>query len=196
MRSRWQRYLSLMTVISMMTVLLAACGGESPTATTAPTGGGAATATTGTSGGGAATATTAMGATDMTPTTAMAGGEMTPTTAGGAGMTPTEAGAAMGTPAGGGAAMTLPSDCSNVQLAYWNPFTGPDGPFMGKIVDAFNKDNPNIQVKMTTQSDYYVKLATSQAADQLPDVAIVHADQLATQVWNNVIRPMDDLVGS
>jgi multiple sugar transport system substrate-binding protein len=65
---------------------------------------------------------------------------------------------------------------------------------MGKIVDAFNQANPNIKVTMTTQRDYYIKLGTAQAADQLPDVAIVHADQLATQAWNNVIRPMDDVV--
>ncbi len=91
-------------------------------------------------------------------------------------------------------AMTLPETCSSVQLQFWNPFTGPDGPFMGQLVDQFNAANPNIMVTMTTQSEYYTQLGTAAASDTLPDVAIVHADQVATQAFRNVIRPIDDLV--
>lgn len=93
-----------------------------------------------------------------------------------------------------GAAGELPADCGTVQLVYWNPFTGPDGPFMGQMVDAFNSANPNIQVTMNSQSDYYTQLTTAAASDTLPDVAIIHADQLATNVFRNVIRPIDDMV--
>lgn len=88
----------------------------------------------------------------------------------------------------------LPADCGVVQLDYWNPFTGPDGPFMGQMVDAFNTEHPNIQVTMTTQSDYYTQLTTAAASNALPDVAIVHADQIATNAYRNVLRPMDDVV--
>jgi multiple sugar transport system substrate-binding protein len=84
--------------------------------------------------------------------------------------------------------------CGSVQLQYWNPFTGPDGPFMGQMVDAFNAENPDIQVTMTSQGDYYAQLSNAAAADTLPDVAIVHADQIATQAFRNVLRPIDDLV--
>lgn len=84
--------------------------------------------------------------------------------------------------------------CGPVQLQYWNPFTGPDGPFMGEMVDAFNASHPDIQVTMTSQGEYYTQLATAAAADTLPDVAIVHADQVATQAFRNVLRPIDDLV--
>ena len=84
--------------------------------------------------------------------------------------------------------------CGTVQLQYWNPFTGPDGPFMGEMVDAFNASHPDIQVTMTSQGEYYTQLATAAAADTLPDVAIVHADQVATQAFRNVLRPIDDLV--
>ncbi len=116
-------------------------------------------------------------------------------TAAGAGTTGTTTAAAGGTATGTGAAMTLPAECSNVELAYWNPFTGPDGPFMGEMVDAFNQEqNGKINVTMTSQAEYYTQLGTAAASDQLPDVAIVHADQVATQVFRNVLRPIDDVV--
>jgi multiple sugar transport system substrate-binding protein len=106
-----------------------------------------------------------------------------------------EGGEAGGETAAGG--MTLPAECSTVQLDYWNPFTGPDGPFMGQMVDAFNAENPNIQVTMTTQAEYYTQLGTAQASNTLPDVAIVHADQLATQAFRNIIRPIpEDILGA
>lgn len=92
------------------------------------------------------------------------------------------------------AELELPADCGTVSLEYWNPFTGPDGPFMGEMVNAFNESHPNIQVAMTTQSEYYIQLSTAAASQTLPDVAIVHADQIATHVYRNILRPMGDLV--
>ena len=74
--------------------------------------------------------------------------------------------------------MQLPASCSNVELAFWNPWTGPDGPHMGDEVNSFNQANPNIKVTMTTLADYYTKLGTAAASDQLPDVAIIHVDQI------------------
>lgn len=84
--------------------------------------------------------------------------------------------------------------CGTVELQYWNPFTGPDGPFMGEMVEAFNASHPDIKVTMTSQGEYYTQLATAAAADTLPDVAILHADQVATHVFRNMLRSMDDLV--
>lgn len=84
--------------------------------------------------------------------------------------------------------------CGTVELQYWNPFTGPDGPFMGEMVDAFNAEHPEIKVTMTSQGEYYTQLATAAAADTLPDVAILHADQVATHVFRNMLRPMDALI--
>ncbi|GAB4522004.1 MAG: extracellular solute-binding protein [Anaerolineae bacterium] len=92
------------------------------------------------------------------------------------------------------AAPELPEDCGTVRLEYWNPFTGPDGPFMGEIVNAFNESHPNIEVMMTTQSEYYTQLSTAAASETLPDIAIVHADQIATQVFRNILRPIDAVV--
>lgn len=98
------------------------------------------------------------------------------------------------TPALGQEVAELPADCGVVSLDYWNPFTGPDGPFMGQMVDAFNAAKPNIVVTMTTQGEYYTQLSTAAASNTLPDVAIVHADQVATQAYRNVLRPIDAVV--
>lgn len=85
--------------------------------------------------------------------------------------------------------------CESVELQYWNPFTGPDGPYMGEMVDAFNAENgEGITVVMTTQSDYYPQIATAAASETLPDVAIMHADQVATHAYRGVLRSMDTLV--
>lgn len=91
-------------------------------------------------------------------------------------------------------APVVEAGCGTVELEYWNPFTGPDGPFMGEMVTAFNASHPEIIVTMTSMGEYYTQLSTAAAADTLPDVAIVHADQVATQAFRNVLRPIDDLV--
>jgi len=129
----------------------------------------------------------------LSVTLAACGPEATPTPGAGAGTDATATTAPGETGGAPGGAMGLPEGCSNVQLSYWNPFTGPDGPFMGQLTDAFNTANPNIQVQMTTQADYYTQIQTAAASDTLPDVAIIHADQIATWAYRNVLRPIDDI---
>ena len=95
---------------------------------------------------------------------------------------------------GSGAGTSSTSDgtnCSNVQLSYWNPFTGPDGPYMGRLVASFNASQSNIKVQMTTQAEYPTKLDTAAASDTLPDIAIINEDQIATEAFRHIIRPMD-----
>src|SRR5688500_11372687 len=157
MSLKFRKGLTHLALVSMLGMLLAACGAEPA--------------------GPAATATTGGAATDATATT---GGAATDATA-------TSGGAMEG-------GMTLPEGCTNVELSYWNPFTGPDGPFMGTLTDRFNDANDNVEVTMTTQAEYYTQLQTAAAADQLPDVAIVHVDQVATWAFRNVLRPIDDVV--
>src|SRR5215218_3200607 len=45
----------------------------------------------------------------------------------------------------------------NVSLAFWNGFTGGDGPFMRKLVDQFNGEHQNIKVSMNVLrwEDFY-----------------------------------------
>ena len=178
MSQRLRKLVSLATEASVLSVLLAACGTQAtpvpPTATT-----GAAT--------GEATATTGAAA-QPSPTTAAAA--ETPTTAM-AGTTPTTGGVA-------GGALTLPATCSAVQINYWTPFTGPDGPFMQTIVDNFNNSQDNITVNMNTiqaiGGEYDTQLDTAQASGGLPNVAIINEDVVATRAFRNTLRPIDDLV--
>lgn len=91
-------------------------------------------------------------------------------------------------------AQSLPPGCSAVSLTYWNPFTGPDGPFMGRLVDQFNQSRADISVTMNTLPEYGTQLATAAAAGTLPDVAVIWADQVATFAYRNVFRPMDHIL--
>ncbi len=86
-------------------------------------------------------------------------------------------------------------DGPNVELDFWNGFTGGDGPFMRKLVEQFNTEHANIKVKMTVMqwSDYYTKLPTAVSSGRGPAVAIMHVDSLATNAARNVIEPLDDV---
>jgi len=82
-----------------------------------------------------------------------------------------------------------------VSLAFWNGFTGGDGPYMKKMVEEFNKANPNAQVRMNTLQwgDYYAKVPNAVASGAGPDVGIMHIDQLATNAARRVIIPLDEV---
>jgi multiple sugar transport system substrate-binding protein len=82
-----------------------------------------------------------------------------------------------------------------VTLAYWNGFTGGDGPFMDDLVEKFQQENPKITVKQNTLewSDFYQKVPAAVTAGKGPDVGVMHMDQLATNAVRNVIVPVDDV---
>ena len=88
----------------------------------------------------------------------------------------------------------LPAQCSAVSLQYWNPFTGPDGPYMSRLVDRFNAEHTDITVTMNTLPEYGTQLTTAAASGTLPDVAVIWADQVATFAFRNVFRPMDHIL--
>jgi multiple sugar transport system substrate-binding protein len=83
----------------------------------------------------------------------------------------------------------------NVNLAFWNGFTGGDGPYMRALVKKFNTEHDNIKVKMVVSewADYYQKVPQAVQSGRGPDVGIMHADQLATNAARRVIVPLDDL---
>ena len=101
--------------------------------------------------------------------------------------------AAGGDTATGAASATY--DGPNVNLAFWNGFTGGDGPFMRDMVDKFNTEHQNIKVKMVVQqwADYYQKVPQAVQSGRGPDVGVMHVDTLATNAARNVIVPLDDL---
>lgn len=82
-----------------------------------------------------------------------------------------------------------------VELSYWNGFTGGDGPFMEKMVSDFNAEHDNIKVVSNTMqwTDFYQRLPAAVTAGEGPDVGVMHLDQLASNAARNVIVPIDDL---
>jgi multiple sugar transport system substrate-binding protein len=102
-----------------------------------------------------------------------------------------------GTQQGGGGEFTGTYDGPNVSLAFWNGFTGGDGPYMKKLVEDFNAAHQNIKVTMTTirWQDYYQKVPAAVLSGQGPDVGIAHQDNLATLAARRSIQPLDDIAG-
>jgi len=82
-----------------------------------------------------------------------------------------------------------------IELSYWNGFTGGDGPFMETMVAEFNAEHDNIDVVSNTMqwTDFYQRLPAAVTAGEGPDVGVMHLDQLATNAARNVIVPIDDL---
>jgi multiple sugar transport system substrate-binding protein len=82
-----------------------------------------------------------------------------------------------------------------ITLAYWNGFTGGDGPAMQKLVKRFQSEQDNISLENNTieWADFYQQLPAASQAGKGPDVGVMHLDQLATNAARNVIVPLDDL---
>jgi multiple sugar transport system substrate-binding protein len=99
-------------------------------------------------------------------------------------------------PAAGGAKIAEGAyDGPKVDLAFWNGFTGGDGPFMKGMVEKFNSEHDNINVKMNTLDwqDFYSKMPNAVASGAGPDVAAMHVDQVATNAARGVIQPLDNM---
>ena len=41
-----------------------------------------------------------------------------------------------------------------IELTFWSPFTGGDGEFFDAMIEAFNKEFPNIKVNVLTSTNY------------------------------------------
>ena len=95
----------------------------------------------------------------------------------------------------GGGTFTGTYDGPAVKLAFWNGFTGGDGPYMKKLVEQFNGEHPNIAVTMTTirWQDYYQKVPAAVQSGQGPDVGAAHQDNLGTLAARRAIQPLDDI---
>jgi multiple sugar transport system substrate-binding protein len=107
-----------------------------------------------------------------------------------AGSAAPSAGASAG--ASGGLAIQPPATA--VDLDFWNPFTGGDGPFLKGIVDQFNNETPTVKVKFSTQKDLYGSLHAAKAANKLPQVSIVHLDAIPQNASDGIFQPIDDLI--
>lgn len=85
-----------------------------------------------------------------------------------------------------------------VSLAFWNGFTGGDGPFMRQLVEQFSSEHKNIDVSMNTVEweNYYQQVPAAVRSGKGPDLGIMHSDQLGTNAARGVIIPLDDVAGA
>ncbi|WP_437964307.1 ABC transporter substrate-binding protein [Sorangium sp. So ce260] len=93
--------------------------------------------------------------------------------------------------AGGGRGYAGPA----VDLSFWTGFTGGDRPPMQRLIERFNREHDNIAVRMsvTRWGDFYQKLPAAVDSESGPDVAVMHADQLATAAVHRTILPLDEV---
>ncbi|AUX45036.1 ABC transporter substrate-binding protein [Sorangium cellulosum] len=93
--------------------------------------------------------------------------------------------------AGGGRGYAGP----RVELAFWTGFTGGDRPPMERLLERFNREHDTIAVRMsvTRWGDFYQKLPAAVDSGNGPDVAVMHADQLATAAAHRTVLPLDEV---
>ncbi|GAA0237820.1 ABC transporter substrate-binding protein [Haladaptatus pallidirubidus] len=79
-------------------------------------------------------------------------------------------------------------------IEYWTLFGGGDGKAMEKMVNKFNESHDDITInrQRLPWDQYYDKLYTALTGGKAPDLAVVHASQLA--VYQDVLQPLGDLV--
>jgi multiple sugar transport system substrate-binding protein len=153
-------------VISLLAMMLAACGGN--------TGG-----TTGGTGTNASPAATAGGTGTNASPAATAGG----TTGGQTGATTTAGGQA--------GATSCPDTAKGQQITMWSPLTGPDGDEMTALANQFGQDNPQgIKVQHVPQPEYLQKLNTAAAGKTLPDMTVIRVTDVPEMAARNILRPM------
>jgi multiple sugar transport system substrate-binding protein len=81
------------------------------------------------------------------------------------------------------------------RIAFWNGFTGPDGVVMLKIIENFNKQNPDVEVVMQRipWATYYNKLTVAGSDGRGPEIFVVHADALARIRRAGFVEDVTDL---
>lgn len=83
-----------------------------------------------------------------------------------------------------------------VEITFWSLFTGGDGEFFDAMVDEFNNSQDEVFMKNDTVKfdNYYTKLTTALAANNAPDMVLVHRGNMLTYVNNNQFLALDDYV--
>ncbi|WP_088052418.1 extracellular solute-binding protein [Virgibacillus dakarensis] len=87
------------------------------------------------------------------------------------------------------------SSGSSKEIVFWNPFTGPDGENMKKMVDEYNKSDPEYKIKNISlkEGDMYTKIQTVvNSGENIPDLMIVHAERIKQYVDNEMLTSYDD----
>ena len=86
-------------------------------------------------------------------------------------------------------------DGSRIVINYWNGFTGPDGQTMTRMVNQFERENPDVDVRMQIipWGTYYDKLTLALAYGGAPDVFILQAARFPEFASYHTLRPVADV---
>lgn len=90
------------------------------------------------------------------------------------------------------------SSASPITLTFWNPFSGPDGPTMTKIVSMFNSSHKDVQIKMTINpnGNYSAALTTAISAHKAPNLFVVDVVAMATYADAGILTPVKEAASS
>jgi sn-glycerol 3-phosphate transport system substrate-binding protein len=192
---RRSRQISLFLLVSLVTVLLAACGGTAPS-TTAPTASGAAAPTaapaeapTAAAAPTAAEAPTAAAATDATAAPTAAAAEA-PTAAGAPAATNTPAPTITPVPA-----VAQPE--GSTKITFWYGLTGALGNVVRTMVNNYNSSQSKYYVEAIQQPDYdatITKFNTSLAGGDLPNVVQIYDIGTQRMIDTKRILPIQDFI--
>lgn len=83
------------------------------------------------------------------------------------------------------------------EIVFWSVFTGADGENMTRMIDEYNKTNPEYKVKhMPIEADdLYTKIPTVVGSGKdVPDVTIVHAERIALFAEQNLLQPLSKYI--
>jgi len=192
-KQRW----SFVSIVVMLSIVLAACGNGSGTGGASSSASGGATAASpsasGTTNG--ASPSASGGATAASPSASGGATAASPSASGTTATTPAmgDATATAGAGAAGGATTACPDTAQGAQVAMWSPLTGPDGNVMTQLTARFNQENAQgIQVQHVPQPEYIEKLTTAAAGNDLPEMTIIRASDTAEMAERNVVQPIGD----
>ena len=84
---------------------------------------------------------------------------------------------------------------AKTQVVWWDFLSGGDGVRMKSLIQAFEKDNPDIEINATTLEwgvPFYTKVQTSAAIGQGPDIMTYHLSRMPLGVSTGSLRPFTD----
>ncbi len=98
---------------------------------------------------------------------------------------------------GGGNSSSTNAGNSKNEITFWNPFVGADGENIKKMVDEYNKTDPEFKIKNISlkESDMYTKIPTVvNSGRNIPDLNIVHAERIKQYKDNDMLVTFDDVL--
>ncbi|MHC5269837.1 extracellular solute-binding protein [Enterococcus sp. LJL98] len=105
--------------------------------------------------------------------------------------------AACGSNSSSGNSTEKASKSNGNEIVFWNPFTGADSSNLKKMIDEYNKTNPEFKVKNVSlkEGDMYTKIPTIvNSGKNIPDVNIIHGERIKQYNDNGMLESMDELL--